>query len=91
MQFLLPHFFRPIVRQAITETLPEVWCALPARGTGALIRSGQTFALGLTTWRPSQPGLGISWQQATGSLSCSGSPTAPSPDAFGLFQAEQEV
>jgi 2-polyprenyl-6-methoxyphenol hydroxylase-like FAD-dependent oxidoreductase len=32
MQFLLPHFFRPIVRQALTETLPEVWDALLAAG-----------------------------------------------------------
>jgi len=32
MQFLLPHFFRPIVRQALTGTLPEVWDALLAAG-----------------------------------------------------------
>jgi len=32
MQFLLPHFFRPIVRQALTDTLPDVWDALLAAG-----------------------------------------------------------
>jgi 2-polyprenyl-6-methoxyphenol hydroxylase-like FAD-dependent oxidoreductase len=32
MQFLLPHFFRPIVRQALAETLPDVWDALLAAG-----------------------------------------------------------
>jgi 2-polyprenyl-6-methoxyphenol hydroxylase-like FAD-dependent oxidoreductase len=32
MQFLLPHFFRPIVHQVMTSTLPEVWEALLAAG-----------------------------------------------------------
>src|SRR4029077_9990403 len=32
MQFLLPHFFRPIVRQALPGTLPELWDALLAAG-----------------------------------------------------------
>jgi 2-polyprenyl-6-methoxyphenol hydroxylase-like FAD-dependent oxidoreductase len=32
MQFLLPHFFRPIVRQVLTDTLPDVWDALIAAG-----------------------------------------------------------
>ena len=32
MQFLLPHFFRPIVRRALAETLPGVWDALLAAG-----------------------------------------------------------
>src|SRR5215831_7522608 len=32
MQFLLPHFFRPIVRQVLTNTLPDVWDALIAAG-----------------------------------------------------------
>jgi 2-polyprenyl-6-methoxyphenol hydroxylase-like FAD-dependent oxidoreductase len=32
MQFRLPHFFRPIVRQVLTETLPDVWDALLAAG-----------------------------------------------------------
>jgi 2-polyprenyl-6-methoxyphenol hydroxylase-like FAD-dependent oxidoreductase len=32
MQFLLPHFFRPVVRQALAETLPDVWDALLAAG-----------------------------------------------------------
>jgi 2-polyprenyl-6-methoxyphenol hydroxylase-like FAD-dependent oxidoreductase len=32
MQFLLPHFFRPIVRQVLTGTLPDVWDALIAAG-----------------------------------------------------------
>jgi 2-polyprenyl-6-methoxyphenol hydroxylase-like FAD-dependent oxidoreductase len=32
MQFLLPHFFRPIVRQALADALPDVWDALLAAG-----------------------------------------------------------
>ena len=32
MQFRLPHFFRPIVRQVLTGTLPDVWDALLAAG-----------------------------------------------------------
>lgn len=32
MQFLLPHFFRPIVRQVLAATLPDVWDALIAAG-----------------------------------------------------------
>jgi 2-polyprenyl-6-methoxyphenol hydroxylase-like FAD-dependent oxidoreductase len=32
MQFLLPHFFRPIVRQVLTGTLPDVWDAVLAAG-----------------------------------------------------------
>ena len=32
MQFLLPHFFRPIVRQVLNDTLPDVWDALIAAG-----------------------------------------------------------
>jgi 2-polyprenyl-6-methoxyphenol hydroxylase-like FAD-dependent oxidoreductase len=32
MQFMLPHFFRPIVRQVLTGTLPNVWEALLAAG-----------------------------------------------------------
>ena len=32
MQFLLPHFFRPIVRQVLTDTLPDVWDTLIAAG-----------------------------------------------------------
>jgi len=32
MQFRLPHFFRPIVRQAMTGTLPDVWDAVLAAG-----------------------------------------------------------
>ena len=32
MQFLLPHFFRPIVRQVLTDILPDVWDALIAAG-----------------------------------------------------------
>jgi 2-polyprenyl-6-methoxyphenol hydroxylase-like FAD-dependent oxidoreductase len=32
MQFLLPHFFRPIVRQVLTGTLPDVWDAMLAAG-----------------------------------------------------------
>ena len=32
MQFLLPHFFRPIVRQVLTSTLPDVWDGLLAAG-----------------------------------------------------------
>ena len=32
MQFLLPHFFRPIVRQVLADALPDVWDALLAAG-----------------------------------------------------------
>lgn len=32
MQFLLPHFFRAIVRQVLTGTLPDIWDALVAAG-----------------------------------------------------------
>jgi 2-polyprenyl-6-methoxyphenol hydroxylase-like FAD-dependent oxidoreductase len=32
MQFHLPHFFRPIVRQAMTTAMPEVWEAILAAG-----------------------------------------------------------
>ena len=32
MQFLLPHFFRPIVRQVLAATLPDVWDVLIAAG-----------------------------------------------------------
>ena len=32
MQFRHPHFFRPIVRQVLTDALPEVWEALLAAG-----------------------------------------------------------
>src|SRR5277367_2460131 len=32
MQFNLPHFFRPIVRQHLLERLPDVWDALLAAG-----------------------------------------------------------
>ena len=32
MQFVLPHFFRPIVRQVLAGTLPGVWDALLAAG-----------------------------------------------------------
>jgi len=34
MQFVLPHFFRPIVRQVLAGTLPGVWDALLAAGGG---------------------------------------------------------
>ena len=32
MQFRLPHFFRPIVRQVLTDNLPDVWDAVLAAG-----------------------------------------------------------
>jgi gentisate 1,2-dioxygenase len=91
MQFLLPHRFRPIAREALTETLPEVPDALLARGTGTLIRGGRAFALS-----PSDVAAipARTWHQLTASdrqrvlLRLTDRPVH---DAFGLFLAEEEV
>ncbi len=40
MQFDLPHFFRPIVRQTLLDNLPDVWDALVAQGCVPAVPEG---------------------------------------------------
>lgn len=69
MQFALPHFFRPQVRQAIVEEVPELWSALllagglpalppgfPEQMTGLQCRR-TTFEHALWTFTDGEPGV----------------------------------
>jgi 2-polyprenyl-6-methoxyphenol hydroxylase-like FAD-dependent oxidoreductase len=69
MQFDLPHFFRPLVRQAIVEEMPELWSALllagglpalppgfPEQMTGLQCRR-RTFERALWAFTDAEPGV----------------------------------
>lgn len=69
MQFALPHFFRPIVRQALCEEVPELWSAVllagglpalpagfPAEMTGLQCRRS-VFEQAMWTFTTGEPGV----------------------------------